>query len=193
MLGFVATRRQRLVGASVSGIDPLRAHPPAPRQTLQRVPIDVSKVVPGSGPGRFKLPEARGLPEFVAVSMGNPHIVLFDPRPLKIPDAIAFMQSAGPGLERHPAFPARTNVHLVHAFSRTRAMMVTWERGAGITRACGTGACAALVAGALTDRLDRAATLELPGGALNIRWDEWSQHVMMTGPAAEVFEGEWME
>jgi diaminopimelate epimerase len=71
--------------------------------------------------------------------------------------------------------------------------MRTWERGAGITQACGTGACAVLVAGVLTGRLDREATVEVPGGELHIRWDEQSNHVFMTGEAVDVFEGEWSD
>ncbi|MGQ0629073.1 MAG: diaminopimelate epimerase [Phycisphaerales bacterium] len=156
-----------------------------------RIPIDLSKLEPGKGAQRYVLPEARQLPEFVAVSMGNPHIVIFDPRPIRQPETDRFMAGFGPTMERHVAFPERTNVHLVNVSSRTEATMVTWERGSGLTRACGTGACAVLVAGALTDRLDRGATIHLPGGDLQVRWDEWSNHVFMTGPASEICEVEW--
>ena len=156
-----------------------------------KVPVDVSKLTAGSAPGRFVIPDAKGLPEIMVVSMGNPHVVIFDERPLKLPEVLGFMQGLGPRLERHPAFPQRANIHLAHAISKTEGFMVTWERGAGITQACGTGACAVLVAGVMSGRFDRAASLRLPGGVLDIRWDEWSQHVFMTGPAEEVFEGVW--
>jgi diaminopimelate epimerase len=128
------------------------------------------------------------------VSMGNPHAVIFEngskdytPDTLKAVD----LQRLGPLIEHHPAFPRRINAHFVAPVSRSEAVMRTWERGAGTTLACGTGACAVLVAGVLTDRLDRRALLHLPGGDLTIRWDEKTNHVFMTGPATDVFEGEW--
>lgn len=123
------------------------------------------------------------------VSMGNPHCVLFAEQPV---DAIA-LESLGPLIERHEAFPARINVHIVNVLSRTEARMRTWERGAGLTAACGTGACAVVVAGSLAGLLDRAGvTLHLPGGELNVRWDAATGHVIKTGPAAEVYSGEWL-
>jgi diaminopimelate epimerase len=125
-------------------------------------------------------------PRITCVSMGNPHAVLFCSDVRKVP-----LEQVGPIMERAPFFPARVNVHFVQVTSRTSAIMRTWERGAGATQACGTGACAVLVAGALTDRLDRSAMLTLPGGDLLVRWDEPSDHVFMTGPAEDVFEGMW--
>ena len=95
----------------------------------------------------------------------------------------------GPRLERHPAFTKRANVHFVQVHSRAEATMRTWERGSGITMACGTGASAVLVAGAVRGRLDRSALIHLPGGDLTIQWDSETNHVFMTGPAEEVFEG----
>lgn len=121
------------------------------------------------------------------VSMGNPHAVFFV-------DSIGAIDvgSLGPLIERHPMFPNRVNAHFVTVQSRGEATMKTWERGSGITQACGTGACAVLVAGVLEGRLDQTATLHLPGGDLRIEWPApESGPVFMTGPAEEVFSGEW--
>jgi diaminopimelate epimerase len=86
-------------------------------------------------------------------------------------------------------FPAKTNVEFIQVINRSEMVMRVWERGAGITQACGTGACATLVAGVLNGYTDRKATIHLLGGDLFIEWDEKSNHVFMTGPAAEVFRG----
>lgn len=153
----------------------------------ERVPLDTREARRAADPAWELLSDA-GTITFVPVSMGNPHIVLFS----HALDAVD-MPRVGPMLERHPAFPNRTNVHLVVPESRKVARVVTWERGAGFTQACGTGACASLVAGVLTGRLDRDALLHLPGGDLRIRWDAPSGHVFMTGPAEDSFEGVWPE
>lgn len=128
------------------------------------------------------------------VSMGNPHAVIFengttDLTPSQVHDWD--LSRIGPALETHPAFPRRMNIHIAGVQSRRELTMRTWERGAGLTQACGTGACAVLVAGVLTGRLDRNTLLHLPGGDLRIRWDDATNHVLMTGPAEDVFEGEW--
>ncbi|MCW5937390.1 MAG: diaminopimelate epimerase [Fimbriimonadaceae bacterium] len=120
-----------------------------------------------------------------AVSMGNPHLVLF----VEDPEAIELTE-VGPALEHHALFPNRTNVHFAKAESRSRVKMRTWERGAGVTLACGTGACAVAVAAHLNGLADRRATLALPGGELEIEYQE-DGRVFMTGPATKVFEGEW--
>jgi diaminopimelate epimerase len=130
----------------------------------------------------------------VCVSMGNPHFVLFsDENEALFEKGIGTieLERIGPAIERHAAFPRRINVHVADVASPGEATMRTWERGAGITMACGTGACAVHVAGCLTGRLSRESLLHLPGGDLTIRWDEDSGHVFMTGPATDVFEGEW--
>jgi diaminopimelate epimerase len=101
------------------------------------------------------------------------------------------LASIGSFLERQPIFPNRINVHFASIVSRNEATMRTWERGAGATMACGTGACAVAVAGARTGRLDREVLLHLPGGDLRIEWDAETNHVRMTGPATDVFEGEY--
>ena len=121
------------------------------------------------------------------VSMGNPHAVIF------VESFHDFdLAALGPLIERHPMFPNRVNAHFVTIQSRGEATMKTWERGSGITQACGTGACAVLVAGVLENRLDRSALIHLPGGDLKIEWPEPDTgSVFMTGPAEEVFSGEW--
>ena len=119
------------------------------------------------------------------VSMGNPHAVIF----VDDLEAVALAE-IGPKIERAPEFPERINAHFVRVQSPGRVTMLTWERGSGATRACGTGACAVCVAGALTRRAGRAVTARLPGGELEIEWAD-DDHVYMTGPAVEVFSGDW--
>jgi diaminopimelate epimerase len=119
------------------------------------------------------------------VSMGNPHVVLFADEATE-----AEINNIGPVLECHPRFPRRTNVHLVQVLGPTELKILTWERGAGRTLACGTGACACVVAANLNGLAERHALCHLPGGDLFIRWDDVTNHVFMTGPAVEVFTGE---
>ncbi len=120
---------------------------------------------------------------FTAVSMGNPHCVIF----VSSLDTYPW-QELGRELEGNPLFPNRTNVEFVEAISRGEVKVKVWERGVGPTLACGTGACAAAVAGVLTGRMDRDAAVHLPGGTLNISWAEDGK-VYMEGPAEEVYEG----
>lgn len=122
------------------------------------------------------------------VSVGNPHITFF--LPLSQILAALPLESIGPRVEHHPAFPKRINAHWAQILSPTEITMRTWERGSGITQACGTGACATLVAAVLTGRSQRKALIHLPGGDLTIEWREQDNHVHMTGPATEVFSGE---
>lgn len=118
------------------------------------------------------------------VSMGNPHVVFF------VPDAEqAPVTEAGPAIETHELFPEHVNVGFAQIKGRDRIRLKVWERGAGLTKACGTGACAALVAAARRDLTGRHATLELDGGELFIEWRQ-DGHVIMTGPAAVDFTGE---
>ncbi|MBE9199181.1 MULTISPECIES: diaminopimelate epimerase [unclassified Nodularia (in: cyanobacteria)] len=123
--------------------------------------------------------------EVTCVSMGNPHCITFVSDVAAIP-----LEIIGPQFEHHPAFPQRINTEFIQVVSRDYVKMRVWERGAGITLACGTGACAALVAGVLTGNCDRIATVELPGGCLQIEWSELDQRVYMTGPAERVFTGQ---
>lgn len=118
------------------------------------------------------------------VSMGNPHCVVF------VPDVAAIdLAGVGPQFEHHSAFPQRVNSEFVQVLSRSHLKMRVWERGAGITLACGTGACATLVAAVLAGLSDAAATVSLPGGDLEIEWDQTDNRVWMTGPATHVFDG----
>ncbi len=120
------------------------------------------------------------------VSMGNPHAVLFVERPEELE-----LARLGPLFERHPAFPQGVNTEFVRCAAPDRLVMRVWERGSGETLACGTGACAALAAGAVQGRCGRRATVELPGGLLELDWPEDQAEMMMTGPAHTVFEGEY--
>jgi diaminopimelate epimerase len=121
-----------------------------------------------------------------AVSVGNPHAILYVPDVDQVP-----LDALGPALECHPVFPRRINVHFVQVLGPGEVRMRTWERGSGITLACGTGACAVCVAGVLTGRTGRRVLAHLPGGDLELEWPEEGGSVFMTGPATEVFSGEW--
>jgi diaminopimelate epimerase len=118
------------------------------------------------------------------VSMGNPHVVFFVEDAAKAP-----VREVGPMIEHHHLFPERANVGFAEIVSRSHIRLRVWERGAGETRACGTGACAALVAAARRNLTDRKATVELTGGELTIEWREADGHVLMTGPVAVEFSG----
>jgi diaminopimelate epimerase len=127
-------------------------------------------------------------PKMTCVSMGNPHAVIYCPDTGAVP-----LADAGSLLETASVFPRRVNVHFVQVQGPGEVRMVTWERGSGITLACGTGACAVAVAGVLTGRTQRRLLAHLPGGDLQLHWSETDNHVYMTGPAVEVFSGEWPE
>ncbi len=131
------------------------------------------------------LPVGKDVFYVTAVSMGNPHCVIF------VPDAAAVpLDALGPALETHPAFPRRVNVEFVQVLNREELCMRVWERGAGPTLACGTGACAAAVASALNGRTGRKVRVHLQAGALDIEWCG-DNRVYMSGPAEEVFTGEY--
>ncbi len=122
--------------------------------------------------------------QVTTVSMGNPHCVVL------VPDVAAIdLAAIGPQFEHHLVFPQRINTEFVEVLSPTHLKMRVWERGAGITLACGTGACATLVAAVLTGHSATQATVSLPGGDLAIDWDQANNRVWMTGPATHVFDG----
>lgn len=150
-------------------------------------PILESDLVPVTGERRRVLAEeiaaAGQMFAMTAVSMGNPHCVIFVEDSAAVP-----LDVWGPALEKHPAFPRKTNVEFVQVISPEEAVFRVWERGAGPTLACGSGACAVLVAGVLNGKLSRKATLHLPGGPLEIDWRD-DNHLYMTGPATDVFHG----
>ncbi len=119
----------------------------------------------------------------IFVSMGNPHFVIFT-------DNVDTAEELGPGLEKHPAFPQRCNIEFASILGNGDIRVRVWERGSGITMACGTGACATAVAAAVTGRAGRKSRIIMDGGILNIEWKESDGHVYLTGPAEFVFDGE---
>jgi len=147
---------------------------------------DIPTTLPGDPPVLAPLDVAGTVLSVTCVSMGNPHCITFV-------DALTdeLVLGVGPKVEKHSAFPRRVNAEFVVVNRRDDATMRVWERGSGETLACGTGACAVAVAGVLADKLDRRVTIHLLGGDLELHWSESDSHVYMTGPAAEVFHGEW--
>jgi diaminopimelate epimerase len=153
----------------------------------ERIPTTLRSPA-GSEEPVVEVPTRVGGREFpvTCVSMGNPHCVVFVD---ELTDE--WVLGRGPLVERDPHFPKRVNVEFVRVLSRGELEQRTWERGSGETYACGTGACAVCVAGTLTGRTDRAVRIHLLGGDLSIEWNKDDNHVYMTGPAVEVFTGEW--
>ncbi|MBA4187196.1 MAG: diaminopimelate epimerase [Planctomycetaceae bacterium] len=151
---------------------------------------DIPTTLAGDPPVNARLSMAGVRFDATCVSMGNPHAVFFVGEDYFVGkrDLVA---EFGPQIENHPAFPRRVNAHFVKVHSRGEVTMRTWERGSGITLACGTGACAVCVAGVLTGRTDRKLVAHLPGGDLELHWSETDNCVYKTGPATEVFTGEW--
>lgn len=140
----------------------------------------------GDPPREVPLEVAGQTLRVTCVSMGNPHCVTFVD---DITDALVL--GVGPKVEKHPAFPRRVNAEFVRVNRPDDVTVRVWERGSGETLACGTGACAVAVAGHLTGRTQRRITAHLPGGDLLLHWSEVDNRVYMTGPAVEVFSGEW--
>ena len=126
--------------------------------------------------------------QMTCVSMGNPHAVFFC-------DDVGLieLEELGPAIENNELFPNRVNVHFVQIDNSAEFTMRTWERGSGITMACGSGACACCVAAVLVGQTKRACTAHLPGGDLDLSWSEKDNCVYMAGPAVEVFEGVWLK
>ena len=178
------TRKTDLTLETLSGIKRLHLHTRAAcgQEVVEQVTVDMG--VPRLLHKSLTL-EANGK-RFTgtAVDMGNPHFVVFT-------DELASIDLAqdGRALEHHPAFPDRSNIEFVHVANRHEAEMHVWERGSGITQACGTGACASQVAAFHAGLTGREATVHMPGGDLTIRLDEATGHVLMTGGAETVFEG----
>lgn len=186
-------RREELRIDTLSGVKTLKLDTENGTVRSIEVDMDAPILVPEQIPVRLPGDRAVDIPievngrtvRVTCVSMGNPHCVLFVDDVEKAP-----LESLGPMLEHHPLFPDGVNVEFVQILARDDIRMRVWERGSGETWACGTGACASLVASVLCGHADRAATLHLRGGDLSIRWDEESDHVFMRGPAAFVFDGE---
>ncbi|MFN0137758.1 MAG: diaminopimelate epimerase [Phycisphaerae bacterium] len=148
----------------------------------QRIPVSLG----GERAVNQPLPLREAILSMTCVSMGNPHAVMFVESLDEVP-----LHQWGPQVERHALFPQRVNAHWVQVVSREHVRMVTWERGSGPTQACGTGAAAVCVAAVLNRLTDRKITATLPGGDLLLEWVEASNHVFKTGPATEVFTGQW--
>lgn len=124
--------------------------------------------------------------EFIGISMGNPHAIYY----MDEIDGLD-LEAMGPAFETHERFPERTNSEFIQVIDRSHLRMRVWERGSGETWACGTGATASAVASVLSGRTENTVEVELKGGILSITWDQESGHVYMTGPAVEVFQGEF--
>ena len=154
----------------------------APILESARIPT----TLPGDPPQNAKLEVAGKTIDVTCVSMGNPHCVTFVD---EVNDD--WVLRVGPQIEHHPAFPRRVNAEFIQVVSPAEFIMRVWERGSGETLACGTGACASAVAGALTGRTNRTVTAHLRGGDLKLEWASTGE-VFMTGPATEVFSGEWV-
>jgi len=159
---------------------------------LLSVTLHGRQVKVNMGPPRFaaraleRLETTVGALDFWEVSMGNPHAVIFVPKLEDVP-----LESWGPVIETHSRFEKRTNVEFVEIVSPSKIRVKVWERGAGATLACGTGACASAVAAILSGKTRQALEVELPGGVLQLEWNrEPSSPVWMTGPAVEVFSGQ---
>jgi diaminopimelate epimerase len=146
----------------------------------------IPTTLPGNPPIDLPLTVADEPLRVTCISMGNPHCVTFVEQ---LSDALVL--GRGPRLENHAAFPRRTNAEFARVNSTDDVTVRVWERGSGETLACGTGACAVAVAGVLTGRTQRRMVAHLPGGDLHLHWSESDNHVYMSGPAVEVFSGNW--
>lgn len=176
-----------LAGPRYPEVQAERSHPGKVRVDMGE-PVLKRHAIPVLGEGSnvgFKL--QAGGEEFLAtaVSMGNPHCIVIVEDAETIP-----LGKWGPLLEKHQLFPAAANVEFVQVLNSSELLVKVWERGAGITLACGTGACASLVAAHLNGHTSRQAVVHLPGGDLHIEWREDDNRVYMSGPAVEVFKGQ---
>lgn len=181
-LAGVRTVDATLVGGRVEAV---RAGMGRPRFAPDEVPVAIE-----AQPPLLNVPlDVDGATVTVScISMGNPHAVHFTSEPV---DAYP-LETIGPKVEHHPLFPQRVNFEVARVLARDRIESRTWERGAGITLACGSGACAVMVAARLLNLADSPAEVREPGGPLTLEWDGGGE-VYLSGPAVEVFEGEWPE
>ncbi len=179
--GLTDKREIRLL--TLSGVKTLQLH--ISHDIVECVTVDMGEPVLEN---ETQFISSRGLNKGVFVSMGNPHYVIFN-------DDVDLVGEMGRILEYHPAFPQRCNIEFAHVLSPSQEGSTTirtrvWERGSGITLACGTGACATAVAACMTRRAGRTNDIVMDGGTLHIEWRESDNHVYMTGPAEFVFDGE---
>ncbi|MBQ3705866.1 MAG: diaminopimelate epimerase [Clostridia bacterium] len=169
-------------------VESVRVDMGAPELNPERIPADRGLLGLSAGADRVigaPLQVADRIFPVTCVSTGNPHCVIFQEEVDRFP-----LEIWGPQVENHPAFPRRVNTEFARILDRQHIRMRVWERGSGETLACGTGACATLTAAVLNGLTDRKAVLQLNGGNLEIEWDEKTGHLMMTGPAEFVFDGE---
>jgi diaminopimelate epimerase len=168
---------------SAADVQAVRVSMGLPRLDPREIPLLAEQAPPVRG---FPVQVDGATYPVTCVSMGNPHAVLFTDVPVReFP-----LERIGPLVEHHAAFPKRVNFEVVNVESRGRLQARVWERGAGLTLACGTGACAVAVAARLNGLAGDASDVVLPGGTLRIEWDGEGE-AFLTGPAVEVFEGEW--
>ena len=163
---------------TLSGVKTLSLH--LNNNKVESVTVDMGEPVMEN---ESQFNTSRGLNYGTFVSMGNPHYVIFT-------DYVDQVDETGHALEHHPAFPQRCNIELARVEADGSIRTRVWERGSGITMACGTGACATAVAAALTGKAGRKSQIVMDGGTLSIEWRESDNHVYMTGPATFVFDGE---
>jgi diaminopimelate epimerase len=175
------TTKTKIQLLTLSGIKILTLH--VADGTVQSVTVDMQE--PTLEDERLFIP-TRGLNEGTFVSMGNPHYVIFT-------DDVDLVETTGRALEHHPAFPQRCNIEFAQVMDDGSIRTRVWERGSGVTQACGTGACATAVAAVITGRTSRQSNIVMDGGTLQIEWRESDNHVYMTGPAEFVFDGEITE
>ena len=175
------TTKTKIQLLTLSGIKILTLH--VTDGTVQNVTVDMLE--PTLEDERLFIP-TRGLNEGTFVSMGNPHYVIFT-------DDVDLVETTGRALEHHPAFPQRCNIEFAQVMDDGSIRTRVWERGSGVTQACGTGACATAVAAVITGRTSRQSNIVMDGGTLQIEWRESDNHVYMTGPAEFVFDGEITE
>lgn len=186
------THKQEIRLETLSGIKILQLH--VKDGSVNSVTVDMGKPADepidydGQGAQPMKEhPIVAGGKQWIGttISMGNPHLVIFveDLNEIDIEDA-------GPKLENHPLFPGRINVEFAQILEDGKIRMRVWERGSGITQACGTGACATAVAACITGRCGTKSDIIMDGGTLTIEWNQETRHVLMTGEATQVFEGE---
>ncbi|MCD8093260.1 MAG: diaminopimelate epimerase [Bacteroides sp.] len=186
------TKKTEITLDTLSGIKVLKLH--VADGKVEAVTVDMG--MPADEPADYDGKGAKPMKEhpievegerYVAttVSMGNPHLVIFVNDITKVD-----LPTIGPKLENHPLFPGRINVEFAQVLGEGKIRMRVWERGSGITQACGTGACATAVAAALTGRAGRESIIIMDGGSLTIEWDVATKHILITGGATKVFDGE---
>lgn len=192
LFDYGLTEKTEITLDTLSGIKILKLHIADGKVDTVTVDMGIPTDVPADYDGKGAKPmkeqpiEVDGTRYIgTTVSMGNPHLVIFvnDIAEIDLP-------TIGPKLENHPLFPGRINVEFAQILSDGKIRMRVWERGSGITQACGTGACATAVAASLTGRSGRKSIIIMDGGSLEIEWDIATKHVLMTGAATKVFDGE---